>query len=61
MDASVFCTDVGVRLGLAEVHSDRVRGAGELWGGVEARSKKPVKSISEYAKRHTVAEGEKEE
>ena len=26
-------------LGLAEVHSDRVHGAGEPWGGAEARSK----------------------
>ena len=39
MNASVFCTDVGVLLGLAEVHSDRVHGAGEPWGGAEARSK----------------------
>ena len=39
MDASVFCTDVGVLLGLAEVHSDRVHGAGQPWGGAEARSK----------------------
>ena len=39
MDASVFCIDVGVLLGLAEVHSDRVHGAGEPWGGAEARSK----------------------
>ena len=54
MDASVFCTDVGVLLGLAEVHSDRVHGAGEPWGGAEARSKKPAKSLSENAKRHTV-------
>ena len=40
MDASLFCTDVGVRLGLAEVHSDRAHGAGEPWGGAEARSKR---------------------
>ena len=32
MDASVFCTDVGVLLGLAEVHSDKVHGAGEPLG-----------------------------
>ena len=41
-DASAFCTDVGVFLGLAEVHSDRVHSAsgskfeatenvGDLW------------------------------
>ena len=39
MDASVVCIDFGVLLGLAEVHSDRVHGAGEPWGGAEARSK----------------------
>ena len=54
MGASVFCIDVGVLLGLAEVRSDRMHGAGEPWGGAEARSKKPVNSISENAKRHTV-------
>ena len=28
-----FCTDVEVLLGFAAVHSDRVHGAGEPWGG----------------------------